>query len=50
MADRQIFVEGQQLHEEGTEEYFVEGVQVVEDQAAAAAGGTLFSSLTGVGV
>ncbi len=34
MADRQWYGEGMQVHEEGEEEYFVEGVQLVEDQAA----------------
>lgn len=35
MADRQWFVAGQQVYETGTEEYFVAGVQLNEDQAAA---------------
>lgn len=32
MVDRQIFVEGVLLYETGEEEYFVEGVQITEDQ------------------
>ena len=33
MADRQWFSEGVQVYETGEEEYFVEGVQLNEDQA-----------------
>jgi len=45
MADRDWFVEDIQLEEEGTEEYFVEGININEDQAAAV-GGRIMSSLT----
>jgi len=38
MADRQWFSQGVQVYETGEEEYFVAGVQVCEDQAAAPAG------------
>ena len=41
MADRQWFNEGVQVHEEGEEEYFVEGLQLCEDQPAPAAGSLL---------
>ena len=37
---RQWYVESQQIYEDGTEEYFVEAVQINEDQAAAPAGRT----------
>lgn len=39
MADRQWFAQGVQVYETGEEEYFVQGLQVCEDQAAAPAGG-----------
>lgn len=48
MADRQWFTEGVQVYEEDTEEYFIEGVQLNEDQAAAV-GGRVMSSLVGPG-
>ncbi len=50
MAERQWFAEGVQVFETGEEEYFVEGVQLNEDQAAAPpAGTTSFLPLLGVG-
>lgn len=35
MADRQWLVEGVQIYETGEEEYFVEGLQLCENQADA---------------
>ena len=49
MADRQWFVNGVQIFETGTEEYFVAGVQVNEDQAAAPASTANNLTLLGVG-
>lgn len=44
---RQWFINGVQVYETGEEEYFVEGVQLTEDQASAPpAGGRIMSSLT----
>lgn len=34
MADRQWLIDACQIYEEGEEEYFVDGVQFNEDQAA----------------
>jgi hypothetical protein len=54
MADRDIFIEGVQLEENGEEEFFAEGVQFDEDQAAAPAGGNALNygsmSLMGCGI
>jgi hypothetical protein len=52
MADRDIFVEGVQLEENGEEEFFAEGVQFDEDQAvpAPAAGGPTPGSLSMMGI
>ncbi|KKN09819.1 hypothetical protein LCGC14_1042920 [marine sediment metagenome] len=39
MADREWLVDNTQVYESGEEEYFVNGVQINEDQAAAPAAG-----------
>ena len=36
--DRQWFINGVQIFETGEDEYFVAGIQVINDQAAAPAG------------